>query len=144
MSYASYTDIQSEFKSLTFSATTAVTSTEVTEFTTQESALIDCIVGSRYETPVTGTSSLSLLKSICIELVTNRIKKIMAVKTGTDATTQDSAQKEFTAMDKLKMIRDGKILLKDATLLSSDAGITSYASINSDVTLTFQRNTDQW
>jgi hypothetical protein len=77
MAYSALSDIQSEFKALTFSASTTPTSTAVGGFITQADAEIDARVGLKYVTPVTGTTSLAILQRISTMLVVGRVKKIL-------------------------------------------------------------------
>ena len=144
MAYATASDISSEFKNITFSSTTAVTDTEVTEFIDQESAYINSVIAGRYVVPVTGTESLKTLKVICIELVAMRVKRIMAVKTGNVDTSQESlSNPSKSPHTKLNEIREGITLLTDATLKNSNGGVSSY-TVTNNIENTFKRNTDQW
>ncbi len=72
MAYSTNSDIQSEFKSLTYNSN-GITSAEVDAFIEQEDAFIDGIVGRKYETPVTGTYALRIMKTISVQLVASRV-----------------------------------------------------------------------
>lgn len=144
MAYCTYSDVQSEFKSLTFSSSTPVKDTEVTEFVVQTDALINAMISNRYVVPVvTGTQSLSLLKMISIQIVTERIKSIVAVKTGDEETSQDP-NKQFliSPMDMLKKISEGDIDLIGA----EESGSNGVKSYNSDYSIkhVFKKGCDQW
>ena len=90
MAYSTNSDIQSEFKNLAYSSS-GITSAEVDEFIAQEDAYIDGRIGNKYDTPVTASNSVKILKTISIQLVAARVKTILAVKTGIPVTDQDSS-----------------------------------------------------
>lgn len=141
MSYAVYTDIQSEFKSIDFTASNSVLSTtEVTEFITQEEALLDGEVSQIYEIPVTGTQAISIMKLMTILMVKARIVDILVVKTGTSSPDQGSSGDALRTRckDLLEKIMKKVILLPEATLLSSSGGVKSY-TVDNDLTPLFER-----
>ena len=82
MGYCTVGDVSSDFKNIEFSATSTVTDTEVGDFIDQESAFIDSMICSVYVVPVTGSSSLLLLKKIAIALVADRVRHVLYTKTG--------------------------------------------------------------
>lgn len=144
MSYAVYGDVQAEFKDITFSSTTKVKDTEVTEFIVQADALIDAKVGMKYETPVTASGSLPILKMICIMLVSSRVKKILQVKTPEAEKNQEAAPDESRlAMKMLEEISSGKLPLPGATLATSHDGVASY-NVDEGICHTFKKGEDQW
>ena len=143
MAYSTNSDVQSEFKNLTYSSG-GITSAEVDEFIDQEDAFIDGIVGRKYTTPITGTYALRIIKNISIQLVTSRIKRILAVKTGIPETEQDSSGNLFgQAKTKLDDIAAGRLLLSDATLGNTSDGVDSFA-VSDDLEHIFKRDVQQW
>lgn len=144
MPYSTYTDVASEFKDIDFTATGAkVSSTEVTEFIVQADALIDAMISNKYEVPVTGTKSLSLLKMISIMIVRDRILEIMSVKTGDEETTQDPSKKYLISpKDMLKAISKGDTKLVDAVALSG-GGVSSF-NVDHSIKHVFKKGVDQW
>jgi len=140
MAYSVYGDVQSEFKSTTFGASTKITSTEVTEFISQADAMIDGIVSGKYVTPVTGSESLKIVKMISINLVAGRIWNILE-REGTDAKNKGHDLIEF-AKAMLKKITEGKLELSDATSIASTT-FESYNKTNAIVGL-IDKDTDQW
>lgn len=144
MAYAVADDIQSEFKDIVFSSSTKVTTAEVTEFIAQTDAIIDGKVGLRYVTPVVGASSLLILKYICIQIVVDRIKTMMEVKSASEELNQKPAPSPTRmAYKMLEDIANLKILLSDATALSSSSGVSSYDADNC-IEPTFRTGEDQW
>lgn len=152
MAYAVYTDVQSEFKKLTFDADSVISSSEVTEWITQSENYINAKIGLKYSVPVSATDSpqsVSILKMVSIWLVADRIKEILTVRTGNSATEQTSDVK-ITYRDKAeKMLKDivgGILPLPDATLGSTSDGVKSYSytEAQSDTPQTFQRAVRQW
>lgn len=144
MAYSVYGDIANEFKDLTISADVRVTPDKVTEYISQTDAMINGMIGNRYIIPVTGTESLKVLKLICIKIVSNRIAKIMEVKTPKDENNQSSVKLlEPTPMEMLEAIADGSLILSDAILRDSQNGVGSYA-LKHCIPNTFKKGCDQW
>lgn len=145
MSYCITSDIQSEFRKITFSTGTDVTTAEVTEFITQADAKINAYLSVKYQVPITGTNALIVIKQFSIELVANRIKRILQMKTGKTETEQEAGgmRTDTQIYTELKDIAAGKIKLTDATLASSYDGIKSYTSSNT-VEKTFDQGIEQW
>jgi len=147
MAYSTPTLISSEFKSITFSATTKVTEDEVTQFIVEADAYIDARIGLIYTTPVTlaaSPKSMEVLKTISIGLVAQRIAKIMELKStspqGDQAIPVDLA---IQARANLEMIVKRELLLSDAVSISSVQGVKSYSSSNT-VTRVFDQSKTQW
>jgi hypothetical protein len=144
MAYAEVTDVQSEFKGITFSTTTAVTTAKIEDFICQADAYINSRIGFIYITPVTSGEALEVLKEISIKLVAHRVKKILEVKTGGTVVDQGAvANDRAEAMAMLKEIVEKKMILIGADLASSSGGINSYASDNSEEYV-FEKGVDQW
>lgn len=146
MAYCSHTDVESEFKDLTLSASTSVTDTEVDAWCDQESSLIDGLIQNRYDVPVTGTAALLILKAIVIMLVKARLISVLSVKTPIDSTKQDpdSQKLKDQAMKLLDLIAKGKLALVDAVLAGSGTGgMTSYL-IDGDIEGNFDVVADNW
>lgn len=145
MAYCTNTHISSEFKDITFSTTTAVKDTEIDDWILQAGALIDGYVSSKYEVPVTGASSLLLLKMICIWLVKSRILSVLSVKTPQDKTKQDPDGPSLLkqAMDLLKLIKSGQLPLTDAVSISTDDGLSSYL-MNETISHDFETGENNW
>lgn len=144
MAYSTNADVASLFKGLTFSSDTNPTDTEVDSFITEADQLIDAKVGTRYSTPVTGTNSLIVLKTISKYLVAADVQQILKVKSGGEKANQES-HRDFrkVAMGLLKDIQEGCLLLSDATARSTGQGVKSF-NVDCDIQHTFKRNTDQW
>ena len=149
MAYAIVTDIEAEFKNITFNATSAVTDTEVTEFISQEEAVINATISNRYEVPTEGTESIKVMKSISIMYVAYRVAKILNLKKDVPIPEKMVAQtlNEGSAFRKaektLLKIQKGTLVLTDATALSSGQGIQSYNSENCLGPL-WERDVRQW
>ena len=143
MAYSTNANVATEFKNLTYSSN-GITSAEVDEFIDQEDAFIDGIVGRKYETPVTGTYALRILKTISVQLVASRVKRILAVKTGIPETEQDSSSGLFgMAKTKLDDIAEGRLILSDGTLARASDGVDSFA-VSDDLSHIFKRDVEQW
>lgn len=139
MAYCTQAQIESEFKSMTFSATTPVTDTDITRFIVEADAKIDSKLAVKYTTPITGANSLIVVRTIAIKLIKHRIERIINVKTpsaagnqGEETSLLDEAEKELDDLAK------GMAVLTDATLATSADGVKSYTSTT--VSTTYERN----
>lgn len=150
MAYCARTDVESEFKSITFlaaaaSPTSPVTQEDVVSFIDQVSAYIDGKIQNRYEVPVSGTASLLILKMVCILFVKARILSILSVKTPQDKNKQDpdgpTLEKKAEAM--LDAIVKGTLELIDAEASNTDGGLTSYLK-DRTIEYEFKMERDAW
>lgn len=147
MAYCTVTDVASEFKSITFSSTTPVTDTEVTNFIAMDEAVINGRLGLKYTVPITGTSSLLIMKKISLLLVVGKVKNLMAVKSGEAKADQGGPGDPYIkqAMDMLDMIVNEDIILKDAVAAAVLGAAKSYLSNGGgDYTPKFDVETTQW
>ena len=149
MSYATPADIQAEFKELTLSTDTQLTTVKVQGYLDQTDQIIDSYLGTVYTVPITGTKALVLVKKIEIDLVASRVAKILQIKTAAvldgkgirQEIIDQSAYKN--AMAFLKDLQAGKASLLDADFISSGSGVESYTQ-KYGYEATFQRGVDQW
>lgn len=149
MSYSTVDDIRSDFKDIVFNANSSVTETEVEKFIDEETAFINSMICARYKTPVIELDSpeaFLVLKRICIFLVSDRVRHVLYVKTGRDASDQDT--KGLRSLSRqprrdLEAIRDGKSKLSDAVKVDECIGFdTGSDSTCSD--MTFDPSKQQW
>lgn len=153
MAYVTAANVASEFKKIAFDSNSAITDTEVTEFIEQEEAVINATVSNRYEVPVTGTEAVKILKNISVAYVAYRVAKILNLKkdiplpekfvSQTLLANIQEGDKYKEAKRLLYDIRDGKIILKDATALSTTQGVKSYNAENA-IGPQWKRDTRQW
>lgn len=143
MAYSELADIEAEFKGIEFTLDSPVTDNEVDDFIDQSDAFIDAKIGLKYVVPITGTSSLLILKTISVWLTADRISQILEVKTQTEENSTAGKSLREMALEMLKEIVDETLLLSDATLLSTSAGFGSYASDYS-IKKKFHRSSDEW
>lgn len=145
--YAAVSDIQGEFKNITFSTSTSVPTANVTRFLDEADAEINAKIGQIYETPIDSTNnpiSFKILRHIEIDLVASRIKAIVEVKSTDDKTNQSSKLDPMqAARDRIQEIVDRKLPLPDASLLSTGKGATGYL-VGSTYSAQFQRDKKQW
>ena len=143
MAYCLNSDIASEFKNITFNASTSVTDTEVDELIAQSDEIIDGYLTNKYTVPITGAKALKVVKRISIGLTVQRLIPILRVKTGVDKLDQDTQSISTNAERLLKDIISGSLDLSDAEKASTGQGFKSYANDNS-LEHKFQRGIDQW
>ena len=142
--YASESEIQKEFKSITWSAVAGgIEATTVTRWTEEESAIIDSYLGGIYKIPITGTQSLLTVKKICILMVSSRVKRTLQVKNIDPATQNQVSDDEYK--QSIKILED----LRDQVNLLPDAPRIETASSNKKVFYsaeppTFKKGTEQW
>jgi phage gp36-like protein len=147
MAYCAVSDVQNDFKAVTFTSSSLVTDSAVSGFISEASALIDSYVGQRYVTPITGAQALALMSLYARTLVADRVRGILANKqqTNTDANQQVKSD-GFSVRDVMKSLQDiknGDAQLVDAVLLNSNA---SFFSNNYDrgVSPRFHKNRREW
>lgn len=150
MSYCEQSDIEADFKNITFDTTTAVTADQLSDWIDQESVYIDARIGLRYAIPVVQNlypNAFILLKRICIFRVSERVRNKLEVKTNVSQ-KQDSDEKYEknrvrTPNDDLDLIIKGLLLLKDVPLLSAGSGVSSF---NTDIAYVhkFDVGKQQW
>lgn len=147
--YCVVDDIRADFKDIVFNANSSVTESEVEKFIQEESAFIDSMICARYETPVVETSSPTaflVLKRIAIFLVSDRVRHVLYVKTGRDASDQDT--KGLRSLSRqprkdLESIRDGKSKLADAQTVQDCIGF-DVGTDSSCSDMTFDTKKQQW
>jgi phage gp36-like protein len=144
MPYAESSHITAEFADVTFSASTKVSTDDITRFLAEADAEINTRLCNRYAVPITGTESLVLMRMIEIWLVKHRIMGILKVKTPIAKADQGGETDLRTqAIEMLKQLSDGELLLSDAPRATSEEGVKSY-SADEEVDHVFQRGEDQW
>ncbi len=144
--YAAYTDIQSEFKSLTFTSSTNPSQSVVEGFISQASAKINSIVQKAYNTPVSSTvspNSSLLLKEICIKLVKYRIEKVLRLQTGTKLEQEEPANLRKEAIDDLNELVDDKLLADAVLKTTGGSGVEDY-NYNNSIEQSFDVTKEQW
>ena len=152
-SYATPDNIASEFKDITFSTTTKVTTAEVTAFLTQADQEINATIGVKYKAPIiegTHPEAFDLLKSIAISIVAARVSDILKVKTPGPAIDQDSKgeKREIWGRKMLSKLAKGTMLLLDSDGnqipgATTHDGVRSF-NVNSDVKNLWKKGVDQW
>lgn len=149
MSYCSVDDIRSDFKDIVFNATSSVTEDEVQKFIDEETAFIDSMICARYIVPIVeldSPNSFLVLKRIAIFLVSDRVRHVLYVKTGRDASDQNTkGLKSLSRQPRrdLEMIRDGKQKLADAETVKECIGF----DVGTDSTcsdMRFDPSKQQW
>lgn len=146
--YSIVADVQSEFKDITFGANGKVTSTEVTEFITQADEEINSYINNRYAIPVSSSISplaSKLVKQLSIWLVTDRISKILKVKSETEKVDQQQnpASLRTRAVKILERLRKADQDLVDGEQKNTTLGINSFTESNA-IEPCFGKETDQW
>lgn len=146
MAYVTYNDIENEFKNTAFSASTKLTSTEVTEIITQTENRVNAELGQVYVTPVTNTTDISILKTIVIYFVKHRVTEILALRSGEELDDDAETSLETKAQKLLDKIIQKKLLHNTTRKTTNNAGVEDY-NYNNDIHAEFdltneQENTD--
>ena len=142
MAYCTEAQIEGEFKDIDFDSTSKVSSDDITRFIAETDALIDSKVGLRYVVPITGATSLLLMRMICIFIIKERVNSIIEVKASEPGKNQET-EKVNAGMKMLEDIVEGKMLLSDSTLIASHDGVKGYTYSN-DVETVFDVETEMW
>lgn len=145
MAYCNNAQVASEFKEITFSTSSSVTTADVDRFIEEADSEIDARIGTRFVVPVTGPISLITLRQISIWLVTYRIREILRVKNPSKETEQNVRDGNMRAQA-LKMLDDivkGLMTLADASLINSADGVSSYG-VSAGLEHTFRKGEDSW
>lgn len=148
MAYTTYTEIEADFKNITFASSgSSIIQSEVTQFIVESDALINSYVGSRYSIPVTSGDGLNLLKLLSRSLVSARIKKILEVKQEKQTDANQSVTGVLlspTAVIKiLENIRDDKLNIDGAVPLVSSNGFYSN-NYSNDIEPVIKKDEKQW
>ena len=131
MAYSTQANIEGEFKDIAFSTDTAVKASEIPNLIAETDAEIDARLSVRYVTPITGSISLILMRTISTFITSARISKIIEVKTG--EADKDQPRRYEERNNAIKMINDiveGKMVLTDAIPVSQKRGIRSFTYEN--------------
>lgn len=145
MAYCTSAQVQAEFKGIVFDASSNPTDSDVSRLIDESDSMIDAVIGVRYVTPVTAGAGLTLLQNLAIRLTAERIRNILAVKTGNKEIDQGnkSASDTKAVMDCLAKIAKREIVLQGAIDADPTEGVSSM-NVSNGQTYTFQRGTDQW
>lgn len=131
MAYTTYTEVQGDFKNITFEAATGnVIQSEVTQFIVEADALINSYVSAKYATPVvTAGDGLNLLKMLSRTIVTLRIKSILEVKQNSNIAANQNPVSTLMSMSQimkmLESIKAGQVKLVGVSPLVSGGGFFS-------------------
>lgn len=144
MAYSTLAQVTSEFKGATFSSTSPVTDTDVSRFIDEADAEIDSVLAGKYAVPITGTASLVVVRSISIAIAADRVRGILANKSGDEKKNQIPGKSAAeVARARLKDLAEGKARLSDAPLVNANNGIQSFV-VQDSFCPTFKRDEDQW
>jgi hypothetical protein len=146
MAYATSAQIASESKIglADFTTSTLPTLAKVEEIIAEVEAKMNAIVGRRYTTPVTGDDPLLIMRGISIALCTERVREIMAVKTGKPKEEQTpGGYSPAHARKDLERIALGELPLAGETKVDSTDGIRPTVAPCGHETV-FKRGCDQW
>jgi len=145
MAYCTNAQVAAEFKNLSFSSSTYPTDTNVDRFIAEADAEIDSRVGLKYQVPLTGSVALLVARQLSIDIVAERVRRVIKVQSGQDQKRQDGREGDTAkeARERTDLIVQGKMVLSDATLASSHDGVKSYNSDNG-VEPVFDAETESW
>lgn len=149
MTYALESHIVGEMKGVTFSSSSFVTTSKISEILDEADAEINGYINARYNLPITDSSALLFLRKIAIDIVVYRVSKILEIKSskpipdGRIIQDISSASTYRQAIKVLEGIRDGKNQLYGATLKSSVGNVKSYNNTN-NIEPQFKVDEQQW
>lgn len=148
MGYVTVAEVASEFRSVTFSATTVPPESKVQSIIDQATAHVNGVVRMRYAVPLpdSATEALEILKTACLQIAVARVKPLLTIKAQASAKGDQSPGDPDTlklAEATLKKIQDGEIKLEGAIALSSGGGVAS-GNQKAGYKPKFKRDGDQW
>lgn len=119
MAYSTYSDVQKLFTGITFSASTPVTTTEITSIIVEVDAMIDARLRARYTVPITDTDDLPALRYISARFAAQEVWDILYSETMAGANPnapQEGASRlwERRAEALLSKIESGEVPLDTA------------------------------
>jgi len=146
MTYALIADIEEEFRKIKLDGTEDITN--IQPFLDQADAEINLCLSNKYEVPIKGIESLKVLKRIEIAIVSARVAAKLDLKhfpNQESTIKQEFNKKDFANMAKEQLddLKNEKITLIDATLLSSDFGMSS-TLVDDCIVGEFEKGVDQW
>jgi len=127
MSYCTVQDLETYFLGKSFKCGDYLNNGVAKGFILEEAAVINSILKTRYTIPITDTDDLFLLKMINEKLVVGTIDDIFREKTE-DGTFERGRNTRKEAMDLLKQIKDGEILLNS----TSRSSVIKFNTVTSD------------
>jgi len=153
MSYTSQSAVISEIRGLEVDTDTVVTTSDISEWITQADAYINGRLSAYYETPITGSEALSIVKTIATYKVVHRVKNKLELTSENSDKKQDVQANLDRQAEKMleqllpKMesgaLREPILKLPGATVVSRSpetAAISSYQAL----TPTFEKGGDNW
>jgi hypothetical protein len=152
MAYCTIADVQKLLKWFIFSASSKVTSTEVTSYYIPEAdTIIDSKLSRIYEIPITDSDDIEVLKFISCRIVACEIAHVLILQSGGEISEIVSRWCE-QANERLNDILTQVILLPNSTLLdnSGDSGgrlysFTAHGNSDNDAPESIWKlNEEQW
>lgn len=154
MAYCTRDNVTSVFKNLNVEASgTAIIQSELDDWIDEAGAYIDSYIGSRYALPVTGASTLLLLRGICVDLVAYKVAVTLNLKNDRSLPNGNVVQELShsspyrEAIKFLKAIKDGKAALPDEDTELSASGLSSLyteSDYDIDINPVFKKTEQQW
>jgi len=141
MALITYQDVENEM-SVTFSTTTTPTLNIVNNLITRSEALIQGYLKERYGdlSSITDATALTILKDIALALVVGKLNRIIKeIRRLTNEEEETTTSGISEAMKKLREIRDGKLILGNAT---SNASQT--IQYDEDMEPTYEKGEEDW
>lgn len=148
--YCTVDDVKADFKNLEITATSSVTILEVEAIIKQECAYINSRICALYTVPIveaTSPISFEVLKRINIFLAADRVRHVLYVKTGRDASDQDTKGLKSLSRNPRKdldEILNGKLKLGDAIAVEECIGFDTSDDVNDCCSQVFDVNKQQW
>jgi hypothetical protein len=125
--YCDVQDLESYFLNRSFKCGDYLTNGKASAFILADTAIINASLRNKYTLPITSQDDLLLLKTINEWMVVGTIDDIFREKND-DGSFERGRNTRKTALDMLKDIREGKILLNSTSITS----IIKFNNVNSD------------
>ena len=141
--YCTVENTEKWFPGTAFDSETKLKSTQIGEFITGHSAAIDSRINALYETPITGTVALAIVKDICEWMSITDMEAILLSGLGARGENLKPIDYYQRAMDKLDMIESGELDLTDAVKRSAENNFYNDHAANSRE-FVMKMGVDQW
>lgn len=121
--YHDLTDVQSRLPSqiAVINDASEPNTMQVLAWMDEVEAFVEGQISGRYQVPVTGTISLTIVRDICADLTAYRVWQFKAMGIDDPEFRNQAEVLKKRAEEKLQAILDGKLLLPDQPLAASDS-----------------------
>lgn len=146
--YCTEAQVTANMKGVSFGASTAVTSSALSDIIAEESAYIDAKISRRYTLPIAGATDLIFLRRLCLALVIYRVTLILQPKSIRPTPDGNVEQDISTEGQYRKAIKDLDAIASGAADLPTEdkksISFISSTALSNDEECQFVHDETQW